>query len=491
MIKKVIFFIFTFHFFFSASTFSQEQTPEEINTIISNVQKKIHHSDYYESSYTVYAEQIENTSGISRLIWQYNMAELLFYYWRDHKSAISQRTAVASEQDTDFKSWDSYTFMTVINGYYVSIFEQTGILQKTPLEKYNILFDQTLYQIYRPTLYDVIAQSALYFYTYAEWEDSQYPLFFVDSSYFSDNVQFFNIELNVKDTSSFRYATIKLYQKLTAFHLNDINPLALIDITLNRLNYIRICSKDSMAGFLHEKALLRMVEKYIDKNGYADICYQLGLLYFKRAGFYKQEKDTNASQNLHTAVEWLQQVITQDSQAHLTDNAKALIKVIQEKSIQISFQESLPANQPNLMEVTYRNCDSLFIRIFPIVDYFSDRRNNRDRYDSLLQREYLFQWEYALIDHHDFKQNKGEIILPPLPSGNYFLLASSNRFKKEQNEGYDISVIQVSNLAYSKEEKQVKKRVLLYDRMKGNPVGRANFHAVSYTHLTLPTILLV
>lgn len=478
MRSKIIFFFFLF--FPPFILFSQEQTPAEIKAIITEVQKKRHHDDYHEHGYNAFKEQIEKTSGVTQAIWHHNMAELLFDYYTKNRYNIIQRAVVASEESLDFKRWDSYTFLNAIKHYHSKVIEQEDLLSAISIEEYRIVFDTISDKRYRPSLYDAFVQSALFFSIYADQVTSSSFSYPIDSSYFFGNEYFLNIKLSSADSLCFQRQILELFQKLTAIHLNDTNPLVLIDITLNRLNYVKSCLTDTLSDILYENALLELEERYNAQNGYADICYQLGLLYHNKASVCELEGKHDSRWNYQTAIEWLQKSINQNEAASC--NAKSLLKSIQEKSLEMSFQKSLPANQPNLIDVTYRNCDSLFIRIIPITmadyfDYYNDYYNDYwdDEFDSLLQKEYLYQWNYALINQHDYKINTGKIILPALPSGNYFLFTSSNGFKKEANEGYDISTIQISNIAYSLEEVNKTKKVLLYDRMTGEHINKAKF----------------
>lgn len=452
---------------------AQEQTVEEIKAINSEVQKRCHFDDYYDKAYIVFKEQFEKTSGISRAIWYHNAAELLFNYYTKNKYIIDKRTPVASEKKTDFKSWDRYTLFNIIGNYHLKVIEQKELLIAATVEEYKILFDTISDKSYRPSLYDAFAQSALYFFMYAEKASSQSSPYIIDSSYFSGNKPFLNIQLNPTDSFYFQYLSLSLFQDLTAIHLQDKAPLVLIDITLNRLNYMKNSFADTLSDYLYENALLELAEKY---NYDPDICYQLGLFYHSKASFYDSKGQSHPQWNYQTAIEWLQKSINPNRS--VSYNAKRLLASIQEKTVNITLQETMPALQPNLIEITYRNCDSLFIRIIPVspVDYYNDWHYGTWQepvYDSLVKKEYLFQWEYAFMDSHDHLVHKGELILPPLPSGNYILWFSPNNFKKEDGEGYNITFVQISNIAYSKRKKEGKSQLLVYDRMTGKPLKKA------------------
>ena len=113
-------------------------------------------------------------------------------------------------------------------------------LKKVDLKSFNpilIVYDHS--QEFRPTLYDFLANRAIDFFSTAETGISQPANTFEmrDPDYLASLSVFLQKKISTPDTFALQYFTVKLFQDLCAFHQNDADPRALIDVEIKRLAF--------------------------------------------------------------------------------------------------------------------------------------------------------------------------------------------------------------------------------------------------------------
>ena len=112
----------------------------------------------------------------------------------------------------------------------------------------------------RPTLFDLLANQALSFYVNDEASvtDPVYKFVLDGSEDFSQAENFVKVNYQTKDSLSLKFYAIQLYQDLVEFHLDDEEKDALIDVDLNRLNFVRNNSVHSEKDSLYISSITKM-----------------------------------------------------------------------------------------------------------------------------------------------------------------------------------------------------------------------------------------
>ncbi len=98
---------------------------------------------------------------------------------------------------------------------------------------------------------------------------------------------------------------------------------------------------------------------------------------------------------------------------------------IEEKSVSLRIQMEQPTQRPMLAAADVLNVDTLYLRFVKHVPL--DGRNDRKNKQTLAIQPALQSWQQAVPQGTPYQMQHIYIALPPMPAGNYCLLASSSR----------------------------------------------------------------
>ncbi|HQN93888.1 MAG TPA: hypothetical protein PLQ09_07205 [Prolixibacteraceae bacterium] len=169
------------------------------------------------------------------------IAESYWKYYQQNRWRFHNRTATEQPVGNDITTWDlTRIAQEAIKHTQLSLVDDLK-LQKTTANEFSSLLigDSTLRNL-RPTLYDLLAHRALQLLANGEIGLLKPTDTFAlnDPKYFLPANDFAKIEISTTDTTSMRYQSIDLYRKLTQFRLNDSNLEALIELEMNRIDYV-------------------------------------------------------------------------------------------------------------------------------------------------------------------------------------------------------------------------------------------------------------
>ena len=111
-------------------------------------------------------EEILNTDdAIAKSILQSILAESMWQYYQDNRYKFINRTQTTNYDEQDFQTWDLAKLLNEIRANYFNSIEAYETLQKASVSAYDdILIKQEESEIYRPTLYDLLAHRAIDFF---------------------------------------------------------------------------------------------------------------------------------------------------------------------------------------------------------------------------------------------------------------------------------------------------------------------------------------
>lgn len=461
----------------SASLFSfAQQSPKEMHDILKYLKEEVQvrEDNFYDTAYQYIYQQIKSQKGVNQSIWYSYMGDLLSAFLNQNEYRISQRTKIVENIPTDFNTWDIQTLIEQITFYYLKSIENKELLQKTKVEDFKILLknaDKSL--SYRPTVYDMLAHEALTFFLENRYSMSlPMEAFHLNNpEYISDNENFIRLQITSPDSFSLPYRSLKIMQELTAFHMQSGNTLALIDISLYRLKYMKENSTLETRDELYLKALESFEKTYSGKAGYEDICYELGEYYKNRAATYHPETNPDYQWDYKTAIQWYEKAIDTDSTSIAANNARAAIEDIQKPSIKVKYQNVLMPDKVNFITYEYKNTSKLYCRIIPISELQYERLGwiRRDVYKKLISMKYDKQWEISLTNNEDFQLNYYDDGLPPLSIGTYAILVSITNFDTAYKEGYVCQFIEVNNIEMLSRINFDNSEFLFINRTNGEP----------------------
>src|SRR5713101_316458 len=171
------------------------------------------------------------------------LANWYWHYFQNNRWRFMQRTATAQAPGKDFTTWDLTRLFAEIDRQFQAALAGADRLKATPIATFDGLLQKgSLPDAYRPTLYDLIGQEALRFYTAGEQAAAKPQDAFevsADSPVFAPSEQFlaWKISENVTDTDSPPLKALQLYQEMLKFHPPEKTVTAFLDLDLARLVY--------------------------------------------------------------------------------------------------------------------------------------------------------------------------------------------------------------------------------------------------------------
>ena len=168
------------------------------------------------------------------------LAGVYWNYFQNYRWRLYDRTETKQFKKDDISTWSAGDFHKKITELYLQSVKDEKILQLTKLNPFDAIIIKGNVRHLRPTLYDLLANRALEYFKNDERELAK-PAFAFEidqSTAFDPASDFINRKFITKDSSSLQHKALLIYQKLIAFHLNDIKPDALLDADIQRLEFV-------------------------------------------------------------------------------------------------------------------------------------------------------------------------------------------------------------------------------------------------------------
>jgi uncharacterized protein YfaS (alpha-2-macroglobulin family) len=422
------------------------------------------------------AQELSKAEGTSKAILQSYLAEIYQNYFDQNRWTINSRTNIAGgSTNEDIRTWTSEDFFTKVASLYLSSIDNPKLTEISINELDNLLVNQGVTnEELRPTLYLLLADRCLQY--FRNNQGSQFiPInsFLLDKEvYLSDYDSFINTELSSYDTSSYDFKTLVLFQNVIANCKNSNFSTALMEYDLQRLEWVWQNAIFENKDELYFTSLTSLKEQY-SKN---DFAAQVG---YKMAE-YQQQKDTSLNA-LAAIVSDCDIIIKTYPNTIGAQNCTALKNQILNKQLNISLDEVNPSTTGIICEVTYKNINGLFYRILHQDDVVFDNRNgSKEAVFAALNNAKPFRTgTHGLGEKGKHKEQKGELILEPLPIGSYYIFSSPN---EDFSQNFTYNAFQVSNLSMVTFDSDDMKYFMVTDRITGQPLYNVKAEIRTYQY---------
>jgi hypothetical protein len=228
-----------------------------------------------------FKQEIDQSEFPTKNILEGYLANLYWQYFQQNRYRFYDRTTTAKKVDSiDFRTWDLSTIFHEISIHFEASLQKPLELQQLKVNAYKeILNEQKGSEIYRPTLFDLLAHSALDFYKTSENSIARpADKFELDNpEILCEGKQFVAWQMNTKDNSSLQYKAIRLYQQLLDFH--GSKDEAYIDVDIERLKYIMENAVFPNKDQQYLEVLQNTSEAIRDNKNSALYQYEIAMLY--------------------------------------------------------------------------------------------------------------------------------------------------------------------------------------------------------------------
>ncbi|RRQ49332.1 alpha-2-macroglobulin [Maribacter algicola] len=395
--------------------------------------------------------EIAKTAFPTKNILESYLANLYWQYFQQNRYQFYNRTATETKVDTvDFRTWDLSTLFKEIDMHFQNALSDSKALQKTYLKEYTELLEtEEGSEVYRPTLYDLLAHDALNFYTSNENSITRpADTFEIDApDYLCDAYSFTQLDIPTQDDTSLQSKALQLYQELVSFHFSDAKLESLTLVDIDRLNFIHANAVFSNKDDVLEKVLIESAENIRHHETSGLYTYELAKLY-KNQGDRFTPDEPQHRWKLKEAIGLCDQVISRYPGTRGAQQCEYLESQIRTPSLQLQTEKYIPIEKPAKLLVNYKNKASLDLRAYPISDKQWEDLNNlypeSEKLEFIKKLKPSKEWSVNLIDEGDYQLHSIEIPMPELPNGQYLILALS---KENDLDSFAYSEVQVTNLA--------------------------------------------
>lgn len=402
------------------------------------------------------------------------LAHWYWHYFQQNRWRIGQRTETSEAPGDDVTAWSLPRIVDEVDRQFQKALAEGESLKKTPISQYKHLLDQgTMPEEYRPTVYDLLVDEALAFYTSGEATVTQPEDAFVledTSPIFAETDKFLAWDV---EGDSHLVKAIKLYQQLLRLHADDKDRSAYLVTDLDRLQM----GYNYAVGPNKDQRYIAALEQFVGANrdhALASLAYQSWA-----AVLHGQEKLGEAHEKA-----------TQGMKLH-PDSVGGklcfnLIQQIEARSLQLTTERVWNKPWPAI-EVNYRNLDRIYFRAVK-ANWESRLKQHRaqphgadvDSRRQLLEQPAAKAWDAKLPPVADYRQGTHQVAAPEdLKPGFYYLIASAREDFGDHDNVVQITEFWVSDLALviRQERGEPALQGIVTDAATGEPIAGATVHA--------------
>jgi uncharacterized protein YfaS (alpha-2-macroglobulin family) len=411
------------------------------------------------------------------------LAEMYWQYLQNNRWKFYNRTNTEIKfKKQDIETWTIDDLHARISTLYLQSIKQDKLLQQTKLDPFDAIIEKGNVRNLRPTLFDLLAHRALDYFENDERSITKAADAFEisSSSAFDPATDFIKHPFPTKDSTSFHHKALLLYRDLIRFHINDKTPDALIDVDLQRIEFVNRYSTHENKNELYRTALQQFIKQYNNQPVISQAVYLLAKDYADFAATYdftihKTEDGLNPRWYYKKALDLCNTVKNQKEKTEGAINCRNLIQQINTKELSLQSEKVNLPDQPFRSLITYRNTPVLYFRIIPVsktIDEDEERENywEESYWIKLSKLKPVQQFQYQMPATDDHQVHKAEIKIPKLPVGTYVLIASANEQFSTTENSLSAQYIHVSALAWIHNGNDF----FVVNRESGQPIQKAN-----------------
>lgn len=417
-------------------------------------------------------------------------AEIYWGYYQQNRWRFMNRTHTVNFDNNDIRTWDLKTLLHSVNEEYLRSLQDANALKKQDLLAFRSLLVEVTPEgaELQPTLFDFLANRALNHFTNTESGlTAPVDKFAIDAaSFFGSPDEFLSVSTISADTMSHARFATELFKQLTAFHKDDINPAAMIDLELHRIQFMHQYCKQEQKEAWYEQALDRLAQKYSNHPGWAEISYYKAQ-FLRERGANAKSKDEPFYGDVKRAHELCVDAMRKFPESYGAKHCTNLKEVIESKQISIVTELGYEPEKKGRMLLNYTNVGELHYRIVKAdwLEMSNSRLYGEELIAFLLKQETVKQWSTKLTLPDDFQQHSTEVAMSELSLGYYFVLASPDEGFTTQSNAIAYAPFWVSNLSYTqRQNKDGGYSVFVADRMSGKPISgvKATIYESKYNY---------
>lgn len=406
------------------------------------------------------------------------VAQSYWDWYQDERWEVLQRTAVA-EAGSDPDTWDQAAFMRKVIAEFAASVEPYDTLKQVPVGDLAglLLPEERREDALRPTVYDVLAHRALDVFRNSETRLSEPAWRFRldDPRYFALFEPFAHGVFAHRDSTAWEWQALQLYQRLEHAHLADTKADALVDVALERLQFVHERSTLAEKDSLHLQALTTLRSRLAKEACEAEVMVAIGRWHMEQGAKYQALAGDDRKNEKRTAAVLFEEAIAKWPRSYGAVQAKVLLHRLHMPALQLKAENAVPPDAPFLAALSYTNVPKVWLRVVKDPAENGRRDHYNDAYqDQLLKTAPLKAWEVGPIDDGDLNTHLTELPVEGLPLGRYVLIVSGDAAFAKRRSTVAFAPITVTALALiTRNTPDGKGQVLVVDRSSGAPIAGA------------------
>lgn len=378
----------------------------------------------YVDSLTVFLRQ---ATGIRKAMLHSMRASALSEYLSNQRWILYNRSET-SELTDDIRTWSISDLHRQITTDHLAAVAERTLLKEAATADLSVALTPGELKKRRPTLYDLIIDAALDYFSSDERDITKFASGFEinDPLSFAPAAAFFKHRFATNDTLSLEARAIILFQEALAWHLNDRSPEALIDLDLRRLAFVHDRSVDPDRDQQYVSALKELADRFASNPASAQAYYLKASMDYRltkdEQGTVKN--DRHALQHIETEC---RRLITRYPGSEGALNAAILLETLRKQELNVQMELMNIPGQDFRCRVAYRNLNTIHYRIIALSDSLVDvlsQLSGNDYWKRIRSLPAVRTQSQVLPTFDDLRSHAVEIRIGGLPYGRYLLLAS-------------------------------------------------------------------
>ncbi|OZA63933.1 MAG: hypothetical protein B7X72_09550, partial [Sphingobacteriia bacterium 39-39-8] len=449
---------------------------QQLKTLVYQLklEDRVSETDINQRVKTLETKLANTKDSIFQSIYHLMIAKELRHYFYSNRSKLFNRTANKEANKKDIQTWAFSEFFQKIQDNYLSAIRPTHKLIKTDINNLSPLIIKGNAHALRPTLFDIIAHEALDFFKSQEGRINQplEPYSIRDTKALANYEVFSQAKFNTNDSNSHSWISLQIFQQLIRSHLEDKSPEALVDVDLERINWVYRYSNIAQKESAQLEAIQFITTHLATVPVTAKAWYVIAQKYADEASGYLPNYDSSKRWKYQVAMKIMDTVESKFGKDHpASAEMESLKNSILSVSINTQTERVNIPEKPFRVLLQFRNTNKLYFRIIQ-----SDQHSAlRDAYASnelikLACKLPAYQnFEQTLPTTTDYQTHFTEIKVDGLPVGTYTLLCSTDKDFRDSSFPFSLQNFQVSAISYIQQENNF----FVLDRNTGLPLEKA------------------
>ena len=414
--------------------------------------------DGFENAIYDLKAEINTAKYPTKNIMQSVLGEMYWMYYQNNRYKFLNRSQTVNFSSDDIKTWDLNKLADETIKQYLHSLENADSLKRTAISLFEtIIVKGENTENLHPTLFDFLGHRATMFFNNTEVSLSKPADYFQlkENYYFDNALKFANTEVSTIDTLSLHFYAIKVYQEITKLRLEQKNFPALINIELERLNFVYKNSVNPNKEELYKKALENLQKTFVNVPYSSNISYNLAKFYHNRGSKFnaKDSLSFKYKYDNKTSKELCESAINKYPKSVGAQKCKNLLVTITTKSLSFNVERVIASNNNFASLISYKNIEKVYFKIGK-VDLKTYKRISKKNYginlydQSIKEIKIIEQGNINFPIDKDFNAHSIENVYNKKEIGHYVMFISNTKDFSYEGNLVSFKSFIISDLAY-------------------------------------------